>query len=691
MTTGAGLSSSLSRRGLTRHSFGGAAKFPSEEFCLVLGPALEISVFRGRGLGMPLQRNALPPAAGLMRPRRTASGMLSAGKNYKAGAITVDKRMIKTLTLNNFKGFSNHTIPFCELSIIVGKNNAGKSTIVEALQLISLITNRYKKLTYVDIPAWLDLEVANRGVSPSLRGIEIGFRNIFHQYAKPPAIIQCDFENGSKINLYINSDAEIYATIFNARGDLVSSQSIASRSDIPNIRILPQVAPLAIDEQILTPEYVQKARGSTLAPSHFRNQLNLSYDLFPEFKSMAERSWPELQILELEGRGGLPGRDTLFLHVRDRGFVAEVSSMGHGLQMWLQIIWFLTYAKQNEIVVLDEPDVYMHADLQRRVIRMIRGRFKQILVATHSVEIMSEVSPENILIVDRDRPQSAYSTSLPAVQRIINNVGSTHNIHLARLWSSKKLLLVEGNDIYYLKHFQNILFPNSQVPIDSIPCMPYGGWGGWSNAIGSSMLLKNSGGEEIINYCAMDSDYETSESITKRYEEARQRNIELIVWSKKEIENYLLVPHVIARHINSRLRVIGATPITDLQVNEMCSKIADEYKDAIMDLFAQKILDKTKVGLPKANMLARTRISEAWKTLDGKMSIVPGKECLQKISDQCGGRVGIRFNAGSLFTELKATEIHQDIRNFLSAVESGTKITLGNIPDQVRNEVLGTR
>jgi hypothetical protein len=40
--------------------------------------------------------------------------------------------------------------------------------------------------------------------------------------------------------------------------------------------------------------------------------------------------------------------------------------------MWLQTIWFLTRAKDHETVILDEPDVYMHADLQRR----LRGRLK---------------------------------------------------------------------------------------------------------------------------------------------------------------------------------------------------------------------------------------------------------------------------------------------------------------------------
>ena len=48
--------------------------------------------------------------------------------------------MIKELRLENFRGFDDHRIPFNPRTIVVvGKNNAGKSTIVEALRLVALI------------------------------------------------------------------------------------------------------------------------------------------------------------------------------------------------------------------------------------------------------------------------------------------------------------------------------------------------------------------------------------------------------------------------------------------------------------------------------------------------------------------------------------------------------------------------
>jgi len=47
--------------------------------------------------------------------------------------------MLKELQLENFRCFDNHVIPLRPTTIVVGRNNAGKSTIVEALRLISIV------------------------------------------------------------------------------------------------------------------------------------------------------------------------------------------------------------------------------------------------------------------------------------------------------------------------------------------------------------------------------------------------------------------------------------------------------------------------------------------------------------------------------------------------------------------------
>jgi predicted ATP-dependent endonuclease of OLD family len=50
--------------------------------------------------------------------------------------------VIAGLRLQNFRGFVDHRVPLKQTSVLVGANNAGRSTIVEALRLIAVITER---------------------------------------------------------------------------------------------------------------------------------------------------------------------------------------------------------------------------------------------------------------------------------------------------------------------------------------------------------------------------------------------------------------------------------------------------------------------------------------------------------------------------------------------------------------------
>jgi predicted ATP-dependent endonuclease of OLD family len=211
-------------------------------------------------------------------------------------------------------------------------------------------------------------------------------------------------------------------------------------------------------------------------------------EYFEDFKRISEETWHGLAIGELE-KFRQSGESFLRLMVRNEDFVADLSWMGHGLQMWLQTMWFLARCKGYDTIILDEPDVYMHADLQRKLIRFLRDRHPQVIIATHSVEIMAEVDPEEILVVEKDKRKTEFAADLPEVQQIISQIGGVHNLQLTRLVNSRRCIFVEGEDLNILKRFQNTLFPNSEHPIDGIPHLSIGGWGGWNYVIGSSMWV----------------------------------------------------------------------------------------------------------------------------------------------------------------------------------------------------------
>jgi len=172
--------------------------------------------------------------------------------------------------------------------------------------------------------------------------------------------------------------------------------------ELPRVGILPQVAPLARDEPVLDPDYVRRSMSSVLSSQHFRNELAIAdVSVRRRFKSLAESSWHGLRIRDLRQEG--KGDDAVYtLMVQSDDFVAEVGWMGHGLQMWLQTMWFLARSlRHHKTLILDEPDVYMHPDLQRRLVRLEPLQQKQLIITTHSVEIIAEVEAEHVLLVDK--------------------------------------------------------------------------------------------------------------------------------------------------------------------------------------------------------------------------------------------------------------------------------------------------
>lgn len=580
--------------------------------------------------------------------------------------------MIKNIRLKNYRCYLDHSITFKKQSIVVGKNNAGKSTLIEAMTLVSIVTNRLRFLSFHDAPEWTGLGPHHRGVSPAIDDSDFNEVSLFHKYGAQPAIIEAGFTEGSLIKIFVSDKAKIFATVWDKKGKQITSRTESWRANLPKIAVLPQIRPVDRKETILDSDHVKRSLGSTLASSHFRNQLNVFTEHLPDLRQLSEKTWHGVRVLGLEGGGELPGSE-LTLMVQDDQFVAEVSWMGHGLQMWLQTLWFLARSKDAGTLILDEPDVYLHADLQRKLIRLLNSDGRQVVVATHSAEIISEVPPEQILIIDRVKETSSYATSLPAVQTVIESIGSAHNLSITRLWTAKRCLLVEGKDLSLLSIIYDKIYSTAEDSLNSIPSMPIGGWSGWPYAVGSSMLAKNSLGDEIAVYCVLDSDYFTKNQIDDRYRDAKSRHVRLHIWGRKEIENYILNPAVIARLIRGQKTKGGK--ISESVVIDKLSEIQNEMADDIFDhLSEQSQLLNKGAGVPAANRFARGVISKRAGSLEGRLSLASGKSVLSALSGWAKETYGVSFNANSVAREFRQDEIPEEMAVFLEAVHELTEV-----------------
>lgn len=577
--------------------------------------------------------------------------------------------MISEIQLTNYRGFQNHIIPFRKTSIIVGPNNAGKSTAIEALRLLSIVTSRLGSVNFNDVPRWLSAPRSYRGFSPSLKGIDFNDKSIFYRLGDPPAEIKVVFNDGVTIQIYIGTDADIFAVVMDSEGKVVTTKGQAQRLNLAPISILPQVTPIPREERLLTPDYARQVIPATWSSAHFRNQIYLFREHYDEMKRLVESTWKDLRIVDFEIVGEMP-QAQLMLTLYDNNFGTEAGWVGHGLQMWLQTMWFLARARSSESIILDEPDVYMHADLQRKLIRLLKGLDKQIIVATHSVEIMSEVEPSEILVVNRRSQKSGFADSVPYVQSLIKSIGSVHNLQLARIWSAHKLILVEGpDDVVFLRALHHLLFAKSNEPFETIPMIELGGWSGWKHATGYPDLLRNAFDENIATYCLFDSDYFTQEAINERLQEAKKKGIKLHIWTKKEMENYFLVPTAIQRLIAKEMRKGNRSPTVE-EIDATIDSIVVAMKDETVDNISTYIQQSDrKLMAGTAHKMARQRVDALWATQDGQRAIVCGKDVISRLSEWAQKEYGVILNGERIIRIMRYHEVNPEIMTVISAIE----------------------
>lgn len=183
-------------------------------------------------------------------------------------------------------------------------------------------------------------------------------------------------------------------------------------------------------------------------------------------------------------------------------------------------------------------------------------------------------------------------------------------------------------------------------------------------------LYEKRGGDEIITYCILDSDYYTREQIDARLNEAREHNIELHIWSCKEIENYLIVPSAIERIILSRVKKSSDGLLLD-EINERISLITAELHDETLDAIATDFFTQNRaLGLATANRYARERVTAAWKTVVGRLSLVSGKTMLSQLTKWSKETYGVSFSASRIAQELRPVEIHPELTRVVASIEN---------------------
>lgn len=584
--------------------------------------------------------------------------------------------MLKFLHLEDYRCFKDTKLEFKDLTIAVGKNNAGKSTIIEALRIISYALS---KPTFKNIPESLVLDFPRKAKCIIVNGkmLKINTSTIPHNYdedSKPK--LTAGFDDGYKIIVHFHDDL-IFALIYDSNGKLITNKGTFNNSGFPKLNILPQIGPLKKIEKYLSKETVMKDKDTYLASLHFRNEIYLEMTndekVFNEFSSLIKQTWKNLQInppkLEYSSDNTL-----VSLVVGENDFMTELGYVGNGLQMWLQMMWFVTKSKNQGIttVILDEPDIYMHPDLQRKLLKYVRRNFQQVIIATHSIEIISEVDSENILNVSNKKKKLKYTLNLSKLQGVVDEIGSIQNMSLIRLFTYKKLLFLEGNDMSLLKKFYEKLYPDSDFSIDNIFYEKIGGFSNLEkyNKV-AELFSKIDSNISVIS--VLDRDYYPESHLDSIRDETPDV-IKLHIWTKKEFENYLLVPEVLFRISKSNDRK---------NFYKKLEEICDSFREQTFNKFYDKTVSlgtgyekelNPKWEASKARDKCEELFYSSWnKGLENKISMINGKNLRKKFYEFIKEEYNQDCTNDIVFKEMNEDEIHEDVKNVISDLIEGVE------------------
>jgi hypothetical protein len=234
------------------------------------------------------------------------------------------------------------------------------------------------------------------------------------------------------------------------------------------------------------------------------------------------------------------------------------------------------------------------------------------------------------------------------------------------LWRAERFLLVEGDEIALLRVLERTLEVKPQC-METVPYGRTGGWGGWSLATSSKLPATNNEGGKIASYALFDADFHSDREIEQRYAEADNVGVRLHVWHRKEIENYLLVPSAIARHLGALLE--GRSGPSEETVRQKIIELAEDIRDEVEIGIADELhkLDRAG-GTPKAMKAAKAKVREAYQSFEGICVIAPGKTILSQLSGWTDIEYGVTFGASRLVHELRPEEIDDEVKVVLEAI-----------------------
>ena len=542
--------------------------------------------------------------------------------------------MIKKIELTKFKKYKRQTIYLRPkgITILAGGNNSGKSTLLHSIavwefsKLIlelekgkqSLLQNNKEQGLGISADEFLPIAI------PSLKHLwtNLKTRKEEDDVDGYNLKIKCFWDSDNNEEKFL----EISLSLVNDRLFIKATHSNLNENDyIPTAAYLPTFAGILEKENKVSLAERRKYIGKGLAGSVLRNLLLELYEKSKEKRKELKGERAKIPTNKLKEFKKTDPYELLLKNIRtlfktglrikdfndlyhtairietfkgdftDKGVFKKHPSYnyrdlmveGSGFLQWLNV-FTLTLNPEIDIILLDEPDAHLHPSLQIDMINELKkiGKDKQILIATHSSEIIKYVEPETILNLNSS---PRYLSEEKQKVALLAGIGAEYSPLLDKLKRTKKVLFVEGEiDCMLLKTVSDLI---GEKISDDVVC-----WVSPTTHKERKHLFNELKKEipGIKGFSIRDRDDEpintVDDFLNDRTHQNRDADLKLKKWKRRNIESYLIIPDLIAS-----ISEFDVETINQHLANNFAIAITENYTesnvpDALLQLDGKRVL-----------------------------------------------------------------------------------------------------
>lgn len=585
-----------------------------------------------------------------------------------------------SIRFNHFKAFSQYSISLQKFNILVGPNNSGKSTILSAFRILAEGLRKAKTRNPVLIEG---PEGETFGYIIDLSDIPVATENFFNNYDdSTPATVTFRLSNGNELILF-SREVGSCGLICKPQGKPIRSISDFKRGYNVSIGFIPILGPVEHNEIVYLKEAARLALLTHRAARNFRNIWYHYPERFDEFRSFIKSSWSGMDI-EPPSVDHSHTHPTLHMFCLENRIPREIYWMGYGFQVWCQMLTYIVNNQNSSIFLIDEPDIYLHSDLQRRLISILRSLGPDILIATHSTEIMSEADIDELVVINKQNRSAKRIRNSGDLQAVFQALGSSLNPVLTQLVKTKRILFLEGKDIQIISRFANKLGNDRVTSRSDFTVIPAEGFNpgkirDFKQGVEASL------GMNVLSGVVLDRDYR-SDAESAEVKQDLERYCQFgRIHSRKEIENFLLHPIVLTRAIKIRLnenfKRTGVLVAYNEDTIQILDQITTTWRHNILARYIEKRRPyerKVSPGIAEVTITEKLMIEydQNWNDLERRLRIVPGKDTLSALNTYLQQHYGVSLTATLIIDTFQVQEIDSEIVDLIATIDKFTRIAV---------------